>query len=784
MSIKNKGKRKPKVVERVAILFWLIVLFGKGFSRLVLQGNVIQYVLIAVLLTGVLFAIWYKLKHENKSLFVSFLPFNGIALILSLYLILNNIIGVVGAEKYIGNDLNFSSSILVILLGLVVFFTTKLANNLDYIKLDKFFNVLPSLITFASLLSLFLSKIDQTFYVKLLGAYSRYFTPQIYMGSVIGNNFTFLIILLIGLNVIISRLINKILYSKKKSVSFSLIEIFLIVVNFFVIIFNIAYFYPFGSRSSLNLILALILFVILISAYGIIKKNKGYTALGIAEIIAVILVALVRVLFKGLAGGNINFVLLTFGDSIKIMQSAFFTNPIWRVLTGWGTSSFANLFKAYRDTKMVQAYGSETLFFRSANLWIDLLLEYGAAGIFLFGLLIYKVIKAFFYVREGSLNISFVLVSLLLSLSMFSYIPLFILFLMLFLLGCVSVRIENDKANLKHFHAISLYSTNYKGVSQNVINLAILSLASIFAVCVVFTSFKGIQIYSYLFKIQSRQAVLAEQLKSSDAKNVAKTLDDIYVYSNKGELACKGCDFFTLKKAETIVSVLNMIKSHRDQFKDANISSIYNHLEYSANALLSKNSANSQNWLMAAQIFTELAIAKKSEFYINQANLGFSMAIIKDPGNIANRFAYIDFLSLLGNDAKVFNELNTQTQAIRKLLGENANRNIKLLLNEAVLFAKNGQNNEALALYESIKKGVESSDSINEADKQSLLKFIGEQIESINKMGGKVDKSDRTEQSTVTVPSTKNEKIKVTPTQTVTGTPSKIESTPELTENP
>lgn len=743
----------------VSGIFWFSLLFlifplPNNATSTVLKGGItIIWVAILFIYLGLL------LRKSKKSLFVSSLKNNIIVVLLFVSLVVSSLLAIFPPDALWGQDFNMGNSTFLVITGILAFFLLKFMSVSAEKDLSKFFRVMPVWLVISDIVAVILYLIPETTYITVFGNYAEYLSflrlsPFNLHGSAINT----LMYHVLAIN-ILGWQVSEVLTSKPakgKNTNLIAYGLLLIVASIFA-----GAALPVAGDMLIMLFGAAVIFLLFwgfISFRDKSKKSQSYLGL---MLIGFVVMILARLLFTQVHVTDTNIYLtLPVGTTLEIVQSSFMnrSTPIWRLLTGWGGSAFSYLYPLYRPASIVQQYGSDVSFFKSTNFWSDVLIEQGFFGIILWGALVINAVVSFFKsLKPEQLYFEFSLFTILAIFSIISFIPTLVLVVLFIVLAAYFDKVENQQENLKEIKVVSLHLTDYKSNVSNVIVTVFLAAAGIFLVFAVSLFVQGAMIHYYLLRTSQRINVAQYNLSRGDYTKAGSTLVDAYTIALNGTAYCQQCPTFTYLKLNTLYSLSVLNTNYPDKVGSLNIDKRFlsNRLINHSYALVDENPLRSDYWILSGNVFASLANSEKSPAYADEALLSYSAGLNLNPYNVQGRYDFVDYLAKLGDDAQSVQLMGQNVEILKQIAGGA----LKVQLLEAGYNVKLKQYDNAIKIYNQLKASLDQT-SLSTADKESIVKFVNEQIEAVNKL--KTDKGTKTE----TTPT-------ASPTPTPTPTPSR-----------
>jgi tetratricopeptide (TPR) repeat protein len=756
----QKGNKKLSFnltpMDIIAGSFWFVLLFlvfplpNNGTPFAFKAGGFLVWSALTALYTT------FKIASGKKNLYFSLLKNNFILLALSAVIILSTILSVSTFESLWGTDLSFISSSVVLLAGIFTIFIIKTLNTSLETDITVFIKQLPFWFVLSSIVSLIIFLLPVSFYSGVFGAYSEYLgIVKEYAFVLHGNGFnTFVFGLIAGLVAIWNLLDSGTKDSVKTNTSMITNSILLVLTALFT-----AHAAPLEREIVVIYSLAGVVFAGTWILIGM--KEKG-TALrfGFASFGFIAAIALLKFIYFSLKINGPAYAILPFDISLNIIRGSFVNTltPLWRFITGWGVSSFGYLFSLYRPLNVVQAVGSDVIFFKPFNFWMDVFAEQGILGFSIWVAMLSNAIYTFYKSEnKQELYLEFALVLLFIVLSFISFFSTPLLIVLFVVFGIYFAKYELQQENLSKIRVVNLTSVDYKGRTSTLLPRLLIVVSVVLTITALYVTIQGMNIYVYMLKVFKRSGVAQTYVSQNKPKEAAEAFVSTYNMAVVGESACESCSVFSYMKLNSLYSVYLLSYSSADQLKDLNLDKRFlaNRVINHAYNLVERNPVKSDYWYLTANVFASVAEIEKSQAYADEALLSYSAALSQNPLNINARYSYLDFLTKLGEDQQSLQLTAENLNILKQIVGSP----IRVAFIEASYNVRLKQYDNALKIYEDIKKALDTL-NISQKEKDDLRKFTDEQISAAKKL---------------------KEKPPVTPTPTASVTPS---ASPTTTATP
>lgn len=754
----NKMSFNLSPMDIIAGSFWFVIFFlvfplpNNGTPFAFKAGGFLIWTALTFLYTA------FKISTTRKNLYFSLLNNNFVLLAILAVIALSTILSVSTFESLWGTDLSFVNSSIVIVAGIFMFFLVKMLNTSLEADITKFLKQIPFWFVVSSVISLIIFALPVSFYEGIFGTYSQYLGfIKDYAFILHGNGFnTFVFGLFAGL-VTIWNLINPDNKEIIKSNTTFIINGILLAVTTLVT----AYASPIERDIVIVYTLIGLLFSGIWLAIGMKEKDSAMR-FGLASLGFIAALGLIKFIYFSLKINGPIYAVLPFDISLNIIRNSFVNTltPLWRFLTGWGVSNFGYLFSLYRPLNVVQSVGSDIIFFKPFNFWMDIFAEQGILGFIAWATLLSNAVYTFYKSQnKQELYLEFALVLLIVVLSFITFFSVPVLIVLFLVFGIYFAKYELQQNNLGKIRVVNLTSVDYKGNTSTLLPRTLIVSAIILTIATLYITIQGANIYVSMLKVFKRNGVAQSFVSQNKPKEAAEAFVSTYNAAVAGENICQSCSIFSYMKLNSLYSVYLLSYSSADQLKDLNLDKRFlaNRVINHAYNLVERSPVKSDYWYLTANVFASVAEIEKSQAYADEALLSYSAALSQNPLNINARYSYLDFLTKLGEDQQSLQLTAENLNILKQIVGSP----IRVAFIEASYNVRLKQYDNAIKIYEEVKKALDTL-NLTQKEKDDIRKFTDEQIAATKKL---------------------KEKPPVTPTPTPTGsvTPS---VTPTATATP
>ncbi|MCC7304234.1 O-antigen ligase family protein [bacterium] len=673
-----------------------------------------------IMWTGLFFAyIAYRIFSEKKMIFYSSTVANTLIAALGVTFILSYIISASRIDSLFGYDLSFSSSLLILLALIVLYFSLKLAGLSLEFAVSRVLAVLPFTLFLLDGISLVAYLLPAGFFERLLGNYAQYFTffsstPASLFGGIQQALFVHVIAIVIAVWQIAA------IYKKGEKMGVDLYRR-LIIGIFTILATSYLFFYSYTFS-----IISVILFLFVGTCIGVLivtSKSKLVKQFGTFLICTVAIVGVLGFVWNktGVTGKQAPIMIST-PVSTSIIRQGFLNSstPMWRQLVGFGVGTFPYLYMQYRTIDDAQRFGNDTFFFKPSSYIFELFVEHGIVGVLLFSSLLIVTILAF---RRASAKDSLVIESTLLLITfatlLLSPSSLVVLIVLFVLLASFYDKLESLPESLPAVRAIDLKESTYTNKSTNKGGVILVIVACAYAVMTVYVLYAPVMTMIGYTKALQRYTVAKVQVTKKDTKALS-TYSDAFSLAGKYKLYCTDCAQLPYLSLSTLIGTSALYSGLTPEQKatSTELQQIKNMTLQAITDVLAKNTIRYDYWFTIAQAYQTIAGDEKSSSLYTLSVQSIRNALSVNQYSIDANYLYVDILLRLGNSDEINVEVRNKLATLKKLVGSP----YQIRFIEGIMLAREKDYAGAIKTFQSIKKDVgESSLTVEEKNAVSAL---------------------------------------------------------------
>lgn len=717
--------------DLMSILLWVVLLL----PSLQLPSNATY-----TFVRSILFLIWtailavfvaVKIYKEKRMLFYSATKGNLVVALTGVAFIISLIFSASRIDSLYGFDLTFTSSSLVLLALVMVYFILKLAGLSLELAVSRVLSVLPFTLVLIDLLSIFAFIIPTSVYDKVFGGYSLYISHL--TGSVIaliGTIQSAIAVHIAALIIVSFQLANAL--KGTKVLSFEIIKRGILAL-ILTIMTSMLLFASYAFTPIALLVLLLSLFIIAGVLYSLATKQRRYLLI----IVSIILII----------GGLLGFVWNKMGIVAKtqtanitaaatghILQQSYLnaSTPMWRQLTGFGVGTFPYLYLQYRNSESALVYGNTTYFYKPNNFISELFVENGILGILAFAAILITVGLSYLKSSaKSSLTQEIVLLVVLCAQLLLLPSTLITLVLFFITLAAFFDKVESLPELLPAIRAVDIKESLYTNRSVSRGNLVLVAAASIFALWVTTSTIKPtLTMFTYARALQ--RVTAAQQDTKATPQETATALMNAYNTSISGLKYCKECSQLNYLNVNILLTLQSLYNSLPEAEREASteLRQVKNLLLQAVTDLIAKNPSRYEYWLAVGQSYRTFADTEKATSFYVLAVQSVTNALAINTYSIDGNYLFIDVLLGVGNDSQINAAIENRLAILKQIVGTP----IQEQMIEGILAARLGKYDDSLLIFTKIKSDVATLQNVSEEEKKQLTVIVDQRMAEVTKL--------------------------------------------------